>query len=268
MRSDLPLADPRPSEERLRWTWIGGAVLIGAVLISLTIRIVDPGLRQPEVTGLVATLSLILVGMLVGYHSHGETVRETAVSGMALVLLAGGLGASVLELHIAPGVWLLSPFLAAGISMTGGWVGELLQGTLEEAHGDTTLDWPWLFASVVIGFTLSAYAVSLGNSLFELGDMELLFVFATSFLVTGLVVGFFSPGITLIEPAIAALGMIVLHSGLVLLWFEGLPPRAILLGFGAGALLALIGAWFGEGTQRLVEVRQARRAHRLRAPPT
>ena len=251
MRSDLPPTDPAQPDERLRWTWVGLGALLGAVLISVVVYVIDPRLDRPQVTGLVVTLSLILVGMAVGYHSRGETIRETAIVGVILMLLAGIAAVTVVHAPVPGAVWVLGPFYAATLSMAGGWVGEMLQGTLEEAHHDEPLDWPWVFASVVIGFTLSAYMVSLSEALFGLSGSQLLLVLAFSFLVTGLIVGAFSPGFTMIEPAIAALGMIVLNGGLVILWFDRLPARPILLGFAAGTVLALVGGWAGERAQEL-----------------
>lgn len=262
MNADLPPTELPQPEDRLRWTWVGAGALLGAAVISLVVYVVDPQLDRPEVTGLLVALSLILVGMAVGYRSSGETIRETAIVGVILMLLACIAGTALMDVHISAGVWVLGPFIAASISMAGGYVGELLQGTLEEAHADEPLDWPWVFASVVIGFTLSAYLVSLGQALFGLTGSQLLPVLAASFLVTGFVVGIFSPGITMIEPAIAALGMIILNAGLVILWFEALPPREVLFGFAAGVVLALIGGWIGERTQRFVTARRLERTAR------
>ena len=244
------------TSQPLRWVWVGGAVLIGSVLISVFILVVDPQLQRPVVAGFITTLSLMVVGILVGYSSRGETIRETAVAGLLLTALVGIAAVTVLKLPIPTPVWLISPFYAAALSMAGGWVGELMQGTLEEAFIDETVDWPWVFASVVIGFTLSAYAVFLGQALLGPSPLQLLWAFAGSFLVTGWIVGFFSPGVTMIEPAIAATGMIVLESGLVIIWFEGVPGQTLLAGFAAGIVLAYLGGWLGELSQKWKERRR------------
>jgi hypothetical protein len=247
-----------PAEELLpepmQWAWVAIGVLLGAVLISLFIFIVDPGFERGPVTLLAVTLSLLLVGILIGFRSPGETIRETAVAGLVLFVLTALAAVVFSGARIPILVWLSSPFYAALLSMAGGWVGEMLQGTLEEAHEDKAVDWPWVFVSVIIGFTLSAYAVLLGRELLALTPMQNLFVFAATFLVTGWVVGFFSPGVTMIEPAIAAAGMVILDAGFVILWFDAVPRlQATMIGFGGGIVLALIGGWLGEKTQGLRE---------------
>jgi hypothetical protein len=228
-------------------------------LVSLFIYLVDPRLERPEVAVLVVTLSLILVGILVGYHSRGETIRETALAGLLVLALTAVGAVGILGIRIPGVVWLLSPFYATSLAMAGGWVGEMLQGTLEEAHEDEPVDWPWVFVSIVIGFTLSAYAVFLGRALLDMTLAQSLFVFAASFLVTGWIIGFKSPGVTMVEPAIAAATMIVLDAGFVIIWFAGnLDLVQLLIGFGCGVPLALVGGWLGEWTQRLAQSRRGR----------
>jgi hypothetical protein len=248
----VPITNQAADSDPLQWSWVAVGVLLGAALIALFIFIVDPGFERGPVTLLALTLSLLLVGILIGYRSPGETIRETAVAGLILFVLTA-LAAVVFRGATIPVlVWLTSPFYAALLTMAGGWVGEMLQGTLEEAHEDKAVDWPWVFVSVIIGFTLSAYAVLLARELLALTPMQNLFVFAASFLVTGWIVGHFSPGVTMIEPGIAAAGMVILDAGFVILWFDAVPRlQSTLIGFGGGILLALIGGWLGEKTQKM-----------------
>jgi hypothetical protein len=126
----------------------------------------------------------------------------------------------------------------------------MLQGTLEEAHIDRPLDWPWVFVSIVIGFTLGTYALFLVGAVSPGSPGQDLTIMAAAFLVTGVVVGFFSPGRTMIEPAIAAAGLMVAHGGFMLVYFEAPPAlSALLTMFAVGILLALGGGWLGEAMQ-------------------
>jgi hypothetical protein len=246
--SDIPVQD---DDQPLRWTWVVIGVVLGSVLISVFLYFVDRYLDRPAVDGLVVSLCIVLVGILVGATSRGETIREAAVAGLMLAVLTAVSVAFFLKIPIPVLVWLLGPFYAMILALLGGYVGEMLQGTLEEAHVDKKLDWPWVFVSVVIGFTVSSYALFLARSLTVMSPNQDLFVFGAAFLVTGLVVGFFSPGITMIEPAIAAAGMIIVHSGFIVLYFETPPAlETLLLAFTAGTLLALAGGWLGETLQK------------------
>jgi hypothetical protein len=242
----------------IRWAWVGGGVVIGAFLVSLFIYLVDPGLERLDLSGFVFALSLILVGIFVGYRSPGVTIREAALAGVILLLLVAIVAIGFLRVDVPIITWLMSPFLAAIVTMAGGWVGEMLQGTLEEAHEDRAVDWPWVFVSVVVGLMLSAYAVFIGQALFDITNEQSLYLFALSFLVTGWIVGFLSPGVTMVEPAIAA-GMLVLADGaLVVMWFEDIPgSQLLLIGFGGGMVLGLLGGWLGELTQQLRKRRSA-----------
>ena len=79
---------------------------------------------------------------------------------------------------------------------------------------------------------------------------------AGAFLLTGLIIGYFSPGRTMVEPAIAAAGMILAHGGFVALYFDPAPAAgSLMLAFAGGTLLALLGGWVGESLQTAVRSR-------------
>ena len=148
-------------------------------------------------------------------------------------------------------VWLASPLVMRGMCMLGGFTGVLLLGSLEVAHEDRRVDWPWVLVSIVLGFTLSGYAVLVGRELMGIDGHAALWVFAGSFLVTGWVVGFFSPGNTVVEPAIAGSLMFFLDASFIMIWFDGVSiGRIALVGFGGGVVLALVGSLTGEYMQR------------------
>ena len=260
MNSDPAAGEDAPIPEPIRWTWVGAGVVLGSALIGVFVYLVDPQLQKPAATALLVTLTLTLTGILVGYRSPGETIRETAIVGVILAILTAVVLTAFLGIRIPVVAWLLSPFYAATMAMAGGWVGELLQGTLDEAYDDKAVDWPWVFVSVIIGFTLSAYLIFLGKALFDMGAVATLAVFAASFLLTGWIVGFFSLGVTIVEPAIAAGLMVVLDSAFVVLWLERMPSlQGILVAMFASVLLALLGGWLGEKTQPAREGRHVSR---------
>lgn len=250
METDRTVAAAEAADP-MRWKWVIIGVLLGTLLVSTFLYFVDRYLDRPTVDGLVISLCIVVVGILVGATSKGETIREAAIAGLVLMVLTAAVVAFVLRIPVPVLVWLVSPFYAMVLALLGGYVGEMLQGTLEEAHADEQIDWPWVFVSVVVGFTLSSYAVFLTRAVLPPSPIQDLYVFAAAFLVTGLLIGFFSPGITMIEPAIAAAGMIIVHSGFIALYFEDAPALGTLLvAFAAGTLLALFGGWLGETIQK------------------
>jgi len=234
----------------MRWTWIVVGVIVGGALIALFLNAVDRYLDRPATDGLIISLCVLLVGILIGWLSRGETLREAAVAGLMLSVLTLALVAFQLRVPVPTAVWLLGPFYALGLALLGGYVGEMLQGTLEEAHVDRAVDWSWVLVSVLVGFTVSTYAVLVTRALWTVAPATDLWIFAGAFLLTGLIVGFFSPGRTLVEPAMAAGGMIVAHAGLVALFIDPAPAvSSVLLVFAGGTLLALLGGWLGETLQ-------------------
>lgn len=250
MNPEQSSPSPRDAPEPLRWAWVGGGVLLGALLIAVFMYVVDPEFQRPAVSGLVISLTIVLVGILVGFRSSGETIREAAAAGIILMFIVVFIAAALLGIRTQLLVWLLAPFFGAMLALVGGYAGEMLQGTLSEAHVDKAIDWPWVFVSVVIGFSLSTYLVFLGRALFAFTPADSLIVFGVSFFVTGWIVGFFSPGVTMIEPAIAAGGLIALHAGFIVLWFEvGPSAQTLLVALVGGVLAALAGGWLGEKMQ-------------------
>ena len=234
----------------MRWTWVVVGVVFGAIVIAVFINVVDRYLDRPAVDGFVGCLTVLLVGIFVGAGSRGETLREAAVAGLMLAVLTIAIVAFQMRISVPTLVWLTGPFCALVLALLGGYVGEMLQGTLDEAHVDRPIDWPWVFVSVVVGFTLSTYALFLTRALLPTSSTQDLVVLVGAFLVTGVIVGYFSPGKTMIEPSIAAAGLIMAHVGFLLVFIDTPPGLGwLLLVFALGTVLALFGGWLGETLQ-------------------
>lgn len=237
----------------MRWVWVVTGVIFGAVIIVVFLNLVDRYLDRPEVDALVGSLTILLVGIFVGAGSRGETLREAAVAGLMLAVLTIALVAFQMRIAVPTLVWVTGPFYALVVALLGGYVGEMLQGTLDEAYIDRPIDWPWVIVSVVIGFTLSTYALFLARALLPVSSTQDLAVLTGAFLVTGVLVGFFSPGKTMVEPAIAAAGLILAHAAFLLIYVDALPGiEWLLTTFAIGTVLALFGGWLGEALQARV----------------
>ncbi|HSG07549.1 MAG TPA: hypothetical protein VLA36_04305 [Longimicrobiales bacterium] len=244
-------AEPEPHPP-LEWKWITVGTVLGALLIGLFLFGVDSSFEHLMVAGYTLGLSLMVVGVVVGRMSPGETIRETAIVGVILVVAVGIVSNLVFNADLPMIVWVFAPLYAAPMTMLGGWVGEMLQGTMPEALEDEPLDWPWVIVSVVVGLILATFTVMIGSARFGVEPEQSVWMFAGSFLVTGIMVGYFSPGRTMVEPAIAAGLMTVVNAGFIIAWFGDVPmTRIFLVGFGGGIVLALIGGFLGEQIQTM-----------------
>ena len=237
-------------EQPFRWRWVIAGVALGVVLLGTFVPLADPGLARPDVSALVATLTLILVGIVIAYRSPGETVREVAVTAFLLLAIAQTVLALAWDRALPGEVLLMAAFYAPCMAMGGALVGEVLQGTLEEGR-DEGARWPWILVGVVIGFLLNVYVLFVLDAVVPLEPPLLLLTLGVSFCVAGWIVGFRSPGYTVVEPGIAALIIAALMGALVALGILEVPaPRWMLVGVAVGVVTAVAGGWLGELAQR------------------
>ncbi|HSM34762.1 MAG TPA: hypothetical protein VK837_00065 [Longimicrobiales bacterium] len=230
------------------WFWVGASVVSAALLLAIFLAIVDPGLARPRVSGALFVATLVFTGMLIGYRSPGATTWEPGVGGLALVAFA--LAAVTLYSRALPPAeaLVLAPLTAPLFAIAGSWTGEMLQGTYRD--DSPGLQWLWVLVAIVVGFSAGLYAVFLAEAIFGINYLAVLAAFAASFMLTGAIVGYFSPGKTILEPAVATGGLIAFDVVFTLLYFRAwFPIGAVLLALVAGIVLSVTGAWMGEAAQ-------------------
>ncbi len=239
-----------------RWRWVLVAIVVGALLVTLVVAVGRgylPGttaVPHTDTIVLVGVLAFLLTGIIVGFASPGNTVAEAGVAGLVLAIFSELIIIGTME--DVQVMWL--PLGLVGgffLTLAGAWVGELLQGTLKDREGRRgKLQWPWVLAGVMIGVLLNAYSVILGSAFFSLTPAAALVAFAASFLITGFFVGLFSPGITLAEPALAGVGVIVVDAFITSAGLDApFPLMAIIIAALGAFVLALVGGWVGELAQ-------------------
>lgn len=252
------------SHHHFRWGWMAIGIVVGSLLIATFVGVVWQEQPRPAVALLIGGLTFVLAGIFVGFNSPGRTVVEPAVAGGIIAIAAASILSTIGVYPVgAPTVvlWLVTGTLLAGV---GGWVGELMQGTIGAETIHHKISWPWIVVGVVLGFVFNSYFVFVGRALFNLNSMGIMASFGLSFLLTGFFVGFFSPGVTLAEPAIAGVLLVVINVAVSSLGFHApFPLGAIVLGFVAAFALALAGGWLGE----LVQEDTRRHRAEAAAPP-
>jgi hypothetical protein len=107
-----------------------------------------------------------------------------------------------------------------------------------------------VIVGTVLGFVLNVLFVFLLPKLYNLNLQVMSFVFAFSFVLTGFIVGYKSPGVTLKEPAVAG-AIAILIEWVFIQFLLGLEVSIAILivGLAEGFLLTFFGAWIGERYQ-------------------
>jgi hypothetical protein len=249
------------NEKMLHWKWVIISVVVGLVLVGASYLIVAPMFHSGEVQVLIMLGGFIVTGAIIGYFSPGITINEATLGGaLVMVVMLILLAITNVEIHFSKAINLLLLILGVGFSWVGGWAGEKLQGdesSAEEKNIKKFL-WKWVLVGTVIGFALNVLFVFLLSRFFP----PHIFKFATagfiiSFVLTGIIVGVKSPGVTLREPAIAGLLVVILDwifLRLVLtLSAQTLPTIYLIVGLMMGFLFSLFGAWIGELYQQSSE---------------
>lgn len=252
------------SSGRLQWKWVVVGVVVGAVIAGASFLIVLPTFHSTPIQALVLLAGFIATGAIVGYMSPGVTIKEASIAGglVALVVVAflsatgAALGQDLLRN-------LLLLVLGFGLSWIGAWVGEKLQGS--EGHSEeetkrlfTDVQAKWVIVGVILGFALNVLGVFLVTPLFRLSLNVAFGVFLVSLTVTGFIVAYKSPGVTLKEPAIAGFLAVLLDWSFLEFMLElhvsgGYLAFGLILGF----CLNLFGAWLGEKYQMSLEAQEA-----------
>jgi len=118
------------------------------------------------------------------------------------------------------------------------------------AHNEPRLHWKWVILSVIAGLIIVGSSYFIVAPTFHRGEVQAL-VMLVGFVVTGVIIGYFSPGITINESSLGgALVMIVM---LMLLYITKVEQQfthsinllLLILGFG----FSWVGGWAGEKLQ-------------------
>lgn len=240
-------ANEGTSSGGLNWAWIVIGLILGIILIGTLVPIVRDEVPRPDAAVVIGALTFMLTGILVGFRSPGKTLVEPGISGIglaALTFLALRFGFLV----TVPFGWMVAGLIVGpALAVLGGWVGEVLQGTLAPDADAKKLQWPWIWVGTALGVMLNFYAVFLPHAIFDLPSLGILLTFLASFFVAAFFVAYFSPGVTILEPALAAFFMVSVDLALVLVGFNApFPLLAVALAGMAGFAIGLAGGYAGE----------------------
>jgi hypothetical protein len=256
------MAQAHHQEGGLHWLWVGLSVVAGLLIVGASYYVVAPMFKNPQIQALVMLVGYIIAGTVIGYFSPGVTIKEAGIGGtlVSLIMLTV-ISLTKADVQFSGIVNVILLVLGIIFSFVGGWIGEKLQGDEEskkEKHA-TGFMWKWVTIGVIVGFALNVAFVFLLAPLFKVNLLLEFFAFLASFLVTGFIVGYKSPGVTLWEPAIAGMFAVVLDWLLLQLLISlNVEVPYVISGIAIGFLFNFLGAWAGERYQSAVEKARGR----------
>ena len=257
------MSDEAPKNRtETQWKWVIIGVVVGIVIIGGSFAIVAPTFHSSAIQSLVVLVGFVVTGAIVGYFSPGVTIKEAFFAGLILMFaFALAFGATSLGAGQSKQLIYLLLIFSGLLAQAGAWMGEKLQGTLEEddkaSEAATGFQWKWVLAGLALGLVLNILFVFLLAPLFNINLNLIHIAFSVSFVVLGFIIGFKSPGVTLKEPAVAG-AIAVLGEWAFLQYVIQLPVPLAYIAFGMveGFLLTLFGAWLGERYQLSKEANQ------------
>ncbi|MFZ4621228.1 MAG: hypothetical protein ACOYNS_11775 [Bacteroidota bacterium] len=249
------------SKGGLEWKWIITGIIAGTALCLSLYLMIAKTFHIPLIPTFMSLLGFVVMGIIVGFKSEGYTIKEPAIGGFVTLLLVGLVLSFGFGVSFTTTEFIAAPIIGLILGLVGGWVGEQIQITPEElvkeleADKKGGLQWGWILAGTVIAFIFNAFFVVGGFALLKFGMSGLLISLGASFLFAGLLVGYFSPGVTIMEAGIAGVLSVVmnavfLYTFSLLMLNEMVVVLEMIVG---GFVLSLIGGWLGEKLQAFME---------------
>ena len=249
------------SKGGLEWKWIIIGIIAGTALCLSLYLMIARTFHMPLIPTFMSLLGFVVMGIVIGFKSEGYTIKEPAIGGFITLLLVGMILTYGFAFHFTAIEFAVAPVIGLLLGLVGGWVGEQIQITPEELVKELEddkkgkLQWGWILAGTVIAFIFNAFFVIGGFALLKFGVGGILMALGASFLLAGLLVGYFSPGVTIMEAGLAGVLSVVLNA-LFLYSFSLLMMDEsvyVLEELAAGFVLSLIGGWLGEKLQAFME---------------
>ncbi|MFA5834283.1 MAG: hypothetical protein WDA22_12480 [Bacteroidota bacterium] len=249
------------SKGGLEWKWIIIGIIAGTALCLSLFLMVAKTFHLPLIPTYMSLLGFVVMGIIIGYKSEGYTLKEPAIGGFLTLAITGFTLSSVFNYSFSMSEMIGAPILGLILGLIGGWVGEQIQITPEElvkeleADKKGGLQWGWIIAGTVIAFIFNAFFVIGGFALLKFGMGGIVMALGASFLFAGLLVGYFSPGVTIMEAGVSGVLSVILNA-LFLYSFSLLMMEEsvyVLEGLAVGFVLSLIGGWLGEKLQAFME---------------
>lgn len=235
------------------------SVIIGAVLLIAFSWATGPKFSNALFPSMSILAAFMVTGFLTGILSKDITISEPGIGSIVLAVI-GVLVIPAMKLKGFEGVtasdWLLIMMNGIIFTFLGAWLGEKFQhGVINAPSSDSSeIDWGWIVAGTIFGIGVSLILVILLDLVFGHNPSSFIIPFIIALLLSGLVIGWKSPGVTIIEAGLAGFLTITADLNILRLTIFG-DTMSIDLGWLIGALVvgfvtSLAGGFIGEGIQK------------------
>lgn len=240
----------------------GISVVVGSTIVVL-FTWWSGGMGTPVFPFMGMLAGFIISGLLVGFISKDETIAEPGFASIAVGIISYVLLTSM-ELNCFKQLkgdtltvnLLLVMMNGVILTFAGAWTGEKLQGTYnnqKEDQPDDSIEWGWILAGTIVGTAISLVAANVILKIAGLVYTPFLLALVLGLVITGIIIGWKSPGITIKEAALAGFITTVLNLNIFKLSLDPdtmyMTTTIIIIALAAGLVSSYIGGVIGEKMQ-------------------
>ena len=234
--------------------WVGAGTVVAVVLSNILFFVTKETFGTFYLPAFLALFGFVVMGVIIGYFSDGVTIKEAAIAGAISMVLTVLVWRFVFDYYPPVGQLVLAPVLGFVLGLVGAWVGEEMQGSLEENDKAMSLVvFPgWIIAGTVFAYISNNLLVFLTAPLFDYSDLGVRVSYSISFLIASFVIGYKSPGTTVVESVIAGVFAVMLSNFVLFvnLYMRGssFAPQFELVATDVlyAVLFSFVGAYVGE----------------------
>jgi hypothetical protein len=196
----------------------------------------------------------IVTGFLIGIISKGVTIIEP---GLGSIIVAGVTFFVIPQMQIQGFMeitydsdWIIILMNGVILTFIGAWLGEKFQNSENLDEDQEIVEWSWIVAGTIFGVSLSIIIAIVINLIIGNDPIYFIIPFFIALVVSGYMVGYRSPGVTIKEAGISGFLIITFIFTIVRLTLvSNIEIVYVIGGIILGYIVSTGGGWLGEKMQ-------------------
>ena len=244
------------SRKSVKIIWVIYGSILGIFLTAIAYFGVVSEFNSAPIQFVSLATAYIFAGLFSGYVSDGQVFKEIGIDGAIVTVV------TLFFILAFPGrIELSQSTLLFGIvgsiilTYIGAWAGENMQQDPELMNNETEIGgfrWNWVVVGFVLGFGLNVLFSIILAPIYTKDLTISFYMFMLSTFLTGCITAWYSPGVTIKEPALAGILAVLLEWILIEFVLEiSLTAVVLVIGLAIGFILTLSGAFLGEKLQKM-----------------